>query len=143
MRIVKSVYGGSSRYHTTLEDGVGNLINDLENYTTQVIKGLHLPGSSTQLRGTLRNAMTGLRNYEFDLYERLISFGRTLRILVDSTRAMNKELTKKIKLPMKSLVQTYFYIAFKTSHKEITETAAGLVKDVADDPNEVSFLPGY
>lgn len=141
MRIVKSVYGGSSGYHTQVEDGIGNLINDLERYTTQVIKSV--PGSSGQLRGTLRNSMTGLRNYEFDLYERLISFGRTLRILVDSSGAMNKEVSKRIKLPMKSLVQTYFHIAFKTSHKEITETAAGLVKDVADDPNEVSFLPGY
>ncbi len=141
MRIVKSVYGGSSRYHAHLEDGVGNLINDLERYTMQVIKGV--PGSSAHLRRTLRNSMTGLRNYEFDLYERLISFGRALRILVTSSNSMNKEVLKRIRIPMKSLVQTYFHIAFQTSHKEITETAAGLAKDVADDPNEVSFLPGY
>ncbi len=141
MRIVKSVYGGSNSYHAHLEDGIGNLLNDLESYATQVVKGV--PGSSGQLRGTLRNSIVGLRNCELDLYERLISFGRTLRILVDSSGSMNTEVSKRIKLPMKSLVQTYFHIAFQTSHKEITETAAGLVKDVADDPYEVSFLRGY
>lgn len=141
MRIVKSVYGGSSGYPTHLEDGIGSLINDLERYTAQVIKVV--PGTSPQLRGTLRNSINSLRNYELDLYERLISFGRTLRILVDSSNAMNNEASKRIKLPVKSLVKTYFHIAFQTRHKEITETAAGLAKDVADDPNEVSFLPGY
>ena len=143
MRISKSIYGGSSVYHTNLEKGVGNLISDLENYTTLVINGLHIPGSSTKLKGTLRSAVSGLRNYEFDLYERLISFGRTLRILVDSTSAMNKELNKKIEGPLHYLVKTYNSIAFRTNHKEITETAQRLMKDISDDPNEVNIFYSY
>jgi len=143
MKIVKSIYSKNNLNHSDLEKGVGNLLGDLENYSTQIISDLHLPGSSTSLRTSLRHGVNGLRNYDFDLYERLISFGRTLRILVDSTRAMNKEITRQIEYPLRSLIRTYSHIAFQTKHKEITDTAHGLMKDVADDPNEVSFVMGY
>ena len=143
MRVVKSVYRGSSVYQNRMEGTVSFLLTDLESYTTQIIKGLHIPGASAKLRGTLRGAIGGLKNYEQDLFERLISFGRSLRILVDSSRGMNKEIVHRIEGPMKFLVQTYFHIAYQTKHKEITDTAQRLMKELADDPNEVSFLKGY
>lgn len=143
MRIVKSVYAGSGLYPSKIESGVGHLMVDLENYTSQIIKSLHIPGSSSKLRGNLRNAISGLKNYEQDFFVRLISFGRSLRILVDSSRAMNKEIVNRIENPMRYLVKTYSHIAYQTNHKEITDTAQGLMKDVADDPNEISFFTGY
>jgi len=143
MQVIKSVYSNNTFNQTELEKSLVGLVSDLESYSDEIIDYLAVPGTSAQLRTTFRNAVKSLHNCDFDMYERLISFGRGLSILVDSTKTMNTEIINHLEYPLRSLVNTYSHIAFNTSHKEITETAKRLMGDVATDPNEVSFVPGY
>ncbi|MDA0194832.1 MAG: hypothetical protein O2887_07075 [Bacteroidetes bacterium] len=143
MQVIKSIYKNNTFHQTELEKSLVGLVSDMESYSDEIIDYLTIPGTSSQLRSTLRNAVKNLNNCDLDVYERLISFGRGLRILVDSTKVMNTEIINLIEYPLRSLVNTYSHIAFNTSHKEITETAKRLMNDVATDPNEVSFVRGY
>ncbi|MEQ9423432.1 MAG: hypothetical protein RJQ09_03360 [Cyclobacteriaceae bacterium] len=143
MRVIKSISGKTGLYQNDLEKRLGHLIGDLETYSDQIIDYLSLPGTSVQLKKTLRHAVKGLNNYDFDIFERLISFGRSLSLLVGSTHKLNKDIVTKIEAPLKYLVQTYTHIAFSTSHKEITDTASRLIKDISQDPNQISFVKGY
>lgn len=143
MQVIKSVYSNNTFNQTELEQSLVGLVFDLESYSDEISDYLAIPGTNVQLRATFRNAVKSLHNYDFDVYERLISFGGGLRILVDSTKTMNTEIINHLEYPLRSLVNTYAYIAFNTSHKEITETAKRLMKNVATDPNEISFVSGY